>query len=193
MAVGPATQGTDGLRHGPRRLHLRGPVLRRKQLPVIFYNRTDRKANTLTVYMKTFTLTSKFTFSSAYRGYTPASPSGAMAPGARTPRLCGVRPGTWVEGLADWGRSRRCRWGGRGLGLPRELLTGIPEERATSPAYTPPVTGSSLTAALGPSEWRPRPCIEPKSHLPALVTRGSAPGGRDRVQPLLLLQRPDLD
>lgn len=138
MAVGPATQGTDGRRHGPWRLHLRGPVLRRKQLTVIFYNRIDRKANTLTLYMKTFTLTSKFTFSSAYRGYTPASPSGAMAPGARTPRLFGERPGTWVS----------CRWGGRGLGLPRELLTGIPEERVTSPAYTPPVTGSSLTAIL---------------------------------------------
>lgn len=81
-----------------------------EKLPVIFYNRIDRKANTLTLYMKTFTLTSKFTFSSAYRGYTPASPSGAMVPGARTPRLFGERPGTWVS----------CRWGGRGLGLPRE-------------------------------------------------------------------------
>lgn len=27
-------------------------------------------------------------------------------------------------------------------------LTGIPEERVTSPAYTPPVTGSSLIAIL---------------------------------------------
>lgn len=119
--------------------------------------------------MKTFTLTSKFTFSSAYRGYTPASPSGTMAPGARTPRLFGERPGTWVS----------CRWGGRGLGLPRELLTGIPEERVTSPAY------ASCDGELADchSEWRPHPCIEPKSHLPALVTRGSAPGGRTGSNP----------
>lgn len=74
-----------------------------EKLPVIFYNRIDRKANTLTLYMKTFTLTSKFTFSSAYRGYTPASPSGAMVPGARTPRLFGERPGTWVEGAGRLG------------------------------------------------------------------------------------------